>query len=177
MPLEEKFLKEVKKELNSMKRILSEILEMNNISKSQKIENVNIYDVSLRVKNEHHIEIDNKNLSFEIVNNAIWRTDENIIYIIIDNLVKNAIAYTKEGGNIKINIDDDMFSIENSPAKIDSNIRELIFEPFVTGNIGESGHGLGLYLVKYFIDLTKMKIEIEEQDGMVKFIVIRKVKK
>lgn len=170
----EKYLPEVKKELNSMKRILSEILEMNNISKSQKIERVDLYDLSLRIKNEHHFEISDNNLDFTIVNGAIWKTDGDIIYHIIDNLVKNAISYTKTNGKITVTLSDDKISVENMPATIEENIREVIFEPFVTGNIGESGHGLGLYLVKSFVDLLKMEIEVEEKSDTVKFIVYKR---
>lgn len=172
----EKYLPEVKKELNSMKKILADILEINNISQSQKIEDIDLYDLALRIKNNHHIELINKNLDFEIKNKVIWKADGDILYQIIDNLVKNAISYTGKSGQIKLVLEESNFSITNMPAKIEKDIREVMFEPFVTGNVGESGYGLGLYLVKYFTDLLNMEIEIEEKVNEVKFIVMRKEK-
>ncbi|MBT3586976.1 MAG: CBS domain-containing protein [Halobacteriovoraceae bacterium] len=67
------------------------------------------------------------------------------------NIIQNAFDYTKEGNNLKIDLDiesgqDLQIKIKNNGPSIPPEIREKIFEPFFTTKEVGEGTGLGLAL-------------------------------
>jgi len=94
-------------------------------------------------------------------------TDENIITQIILNLIQNAIEALadKKEGNIwlRIWLDGNILKlvIEDDGAGIPKDIREHIFEPFVTNKT--KGTGLGLAIVKRQLDALNGQIEIKDR--------------
>lgn len=57
--------------------------------------------------------------------------------------------------------------IRNFGANVPEEILPHIFEPFVSGNTGEKGHGLGLYIVSYFVKKLHAEIAIENEPDAV----------
>ena len=94
--------------------------------------------------------------------------DHVLIREVILNLVENAIKYTPEGGTVKVTsqeVDDQVFVVvEDTGPGIPTNEQEKIFEKFFRGELGKSqpkGSGLGLYLVKYFVELHNGKVFLD----------------
>ena len=90
------------------------------------------------------------------------------------NLVGNAAKYTDNGGEIRAIITDKSIKITNHPAHIDESIKDSLFEAFVTGEGSRDGHGLGLYVARYFAELLGMKLDFESIDDKVTFTLTRK---
>lgn len=169
----DKYLPEVKNELNSMKKILSRILDVNNMVKEIKISAVNLrglVDISL---GNNKIEAQKKAINLSVSGQAIWNTDGEILYQIINNLVGNAIQYTPDAGFIEVEISRSELVIINYPASIDDNMKNTIFEAFVTGN-NQKGSGLGLYVSKHFADSLNLELYFKNEDERVVFIIKRK---
>jgi signal transduction histidine kinase len=106
--------------------------------------------------------------------------DVTLITRVISNLVENAIKYSVEGSIVSIKTWDDEKWVyteiaDNGPG-IPPDELENIFEKFYRikndANHSIKGSGLGLYLVKYFVELHGGTIEVQSKHGEgTKFLV------
>lgn len=92
--------------------------------------------------------------------------------MIISNLVSNAFKYTKAGGSVVFSINDRdedvLFSIKDNGIGIMEKMRDTIFESFFRTERGEKqsdGDGIGLSVVKSFVELHGGKISVESEVG------------
>jgi signal transduction histidine kinase len=102
-------------------------------------------------------------------------TDKYQIKLLVDNLLSNAIRYTKGGGTIKIRLgrrkQDLFFEIKDNGIGIPKEDQKYIFQKFFRAkNAAEQqtqGSGLGLYIAKSVADSAGGKIGFtsEEQRG------------
>jgi two-component system cell cycle sensor histidine kinase PleC len=92
---------------------------------------------------------------------------------IILNLLSNAIKFTPSGGRVLVYADkiaDKIYiSVEDSGIGIPLNMQETIFERFSQVNSPTSskseGFGIGLSIVKFFVDLHKGKVSLISKEG------------
>ena len=108
--------------------------------------------------------------------------DPNIIRIIFQNLVTNAVKYTPEKGVIAVSIEkqekDVLIKVADTGYGIPENQKPRIFEKlFRADNVKDKdtgGTGLGLYLVKSIVDDAKGKLwfDSEENKGTIFYITI-----
>jgi signal transduction histidine kinase/ligand-binding sensor domain-containing protein/FixJ family two-component response regulator len=85
--------------------------------------------------------------------------DREKIEIALFNLVSNAIKFTPDGGNIAITLDEDadnvFFNIADNGIGISKDVGDKLFNKFYQvkdSNYFKTGFGIGLYLVKVFIE-------------------------
>ncbi|MCT4642363.1 MAG: CHASE2 and HATPase_c domain-containing protein [Bacteriovoracaceae bacterium] len=108
-----------------------------------------------------------------------------LINRVIGNLVGNAIKYAGEDKEIFIKSWDDekwvYVEIKDNGKGIKSDDLENIFEKFYRVKNDENhqikGSGLGLYLVKYFVELHKGEIEVSSQVGVGTTFLIKLINK
>jgi len=99
--------------------------------------------------------------------------DVNLITRVISNLVENAIKYCPEDSQVSVKSwDDDKWvyvEIKDNGPGIPKEEIENIFEKFYRikndANHSIKGTGLGLYLVKYFVELHGGSIVVESESG------------
>lgn len=98
--------------------------------------------------------------------------DQEIITIIVDNLMSNALKYTAEGGvtlsiktNEEANIKYTTISVEDTGHGISKESLNHIFERYYQGQgkYQVSGSGIGLALVKSLADLHQATIDVESE--------------
>lgn len=107
------------------------------------------------------------------VEEKIMAIDSNKMERIILNLLSNSIKFTKQGGQIFVNINDKgnyvLIKIKDTGIGIPDDKIKLIFERF--GQVNKSfrrereGSGIGLYLVKSFVKLHGGKIYVKSKLG------------
>jgi signal transduction histidine kinase len=106
--------------------------------------------------------------------------DVTLITRVISNLVENAIKYSNENCEVFINSWDDekwvYIEIKDTGPGIPAEELQNIFEKFYRikndANHSIKGTGLGLYLVKYFVELHGGTIEVSSEVGKgTKFLV------
>jgi K+-sensing histidine kinase KdpD len=89
---------------------------------------------------------------------------------VVLNLIENAIKYTQEGGRVVVSsreIEDQVYvMVEDNGPGVPKEEQERIFDKFYRGELGKNqpkGSGLGLYLVKYFVELHSGKIIFDSE--------------
>lgn len=108
---------------------------------------------------------------------SIINTDESLLHKVINNLINNAVKFTKKGEiTIKFckTVLDEMDAVEikviDTGIGIPEEYLEVIFDDFrqVSEGLGRSfeGTGLGLTIVRDYIKLLKGKIEVESEPGI-----------
>lgn len=99
--------------------------------------------------------------------------DEIRINEVLNNLIGNAIAYTREGGNIevgsKLTSDEVITYVKDNGIGIPKDAIPHLFTKFfrVSGSLeqGSKGTGLGLYMSKSIVNLHHGKIWVESEAG------------
>jgi signal transduction histidine kinase len=134
-----------------------------------KKQRINLNEIILTVIAEYDNQIKNvKNLGISFIpkDDIFVEVDRLRISQVFDNILNNAIKFTKEGGNVTITIqrdnkennkdDDIVVSIQNTGTGIDAEILPKLFTKFVSKS--EKGIGLGLYISKSIIEAHVGKI-------------------
>jgi signal transduction histidine kinase len=170
------------KELN---KFISSILDLTKIESSNFGLNRNSKDVN------QLIEAAIKDLNFSAGQKSITikkelsplypiSIDVNLVTRVISNLVENAIKYSDENCEVLVKSWDDekwvYIEIHDNGPGIPAEEIQNIFEKFYRikndANHSIKGTGLGLYLVKYFVELHGGTIEVESTLGVgTKFLV------
>lgn len=95
-------------------------------------------------------------------------TDEKWLVFVLEQLLSNAVKYTKEGGISIFMEENDVLVIQDTGVGISSEDLPRIFERGFTGRNGrqdKTSTGLGLYLSKQILDKLQNRIEILSEQG------------
>ena len=109
----------------------------------------------------------NKKIKLNYVSHETYViSDKKWLVFAFEQLLSNAIKYTKSGGEISINISESELIIEDNGIGIYEEDLPRIFEQSFTGLNGryeKKSSGLGLYLCKKTLDKLQHKIEITSE--------------
>jgi signal transduction histidine kinase len=114
--------------------------------------------------------IEAKQIVIEKVFNSAVTKEVNpvLLTILLNNLFINAIKYNLEQhGKIKITVDEDSFTVENTSA-VEKINKQFLFERFNKNSISGS-LGLGLSLIKKVVDFYNWHVTYSCKDGVHKF--------
>ncbi|MGB7638906.1 MAG: HAMP domain-containing sensor histidine kinase [Nitrososphaeraceae archaeon] len=162
----------VNKSAKRLQKLTENILDLTKIESQSlqlKKQRINLNEIILNVVAEYDNQIKNvKNLGISFIpkDDILVEVDRLRISQVFDNILSNAIKFTKEGGNVTITIqrdnkennkdDDVVVSIQDTGAGIDAGILPKLFTKFVSKS--EKGIGLGLYISKSIIEAHGGKI-------------------
>ncbi|WP_455201507.1 sensor histidine kinase [Kaarinaea lacus] len=116
---------------------------------------------------ENNALLRNKTVMLEINSKQDFglQVPRSILTILLGNLLRNAIAYTKEG-NITITIDAPFVLVTDTGEGITTEALPLIFDRHYRGNDNDSsGSGIGLSIVKRICDHYKWQIDVNSTLG------------
>ncbi len=98
--------------------------------------------------------------------------DPTLIQEVLSNILENAIKYTSAGGHIEITTEEIeafvIIKVTDTGEGINPEEIEEVFGKFVRGknqDLKTKGSGLGLYLVKYFVELHGGRVLLSSQVG------------
>ncbi|MDE6748688.1 MAG: HAMP domain-containing histidine kinase [Lachnospiraceae bacterium] len=155
------YLPEVKKQLLSMRKIVEDILYLNFRAENLIQEDVSVEMLAEELVKSYSVQTENKQLNVTIEGHGIVTADREMLKKVVDNMFSNAVQYTPEQQEIKIEISDRELCITNYGVTIDEELLPNIFEPFVSGDGSRKGKGLGLYVASYYSRLMRYRLEIE----------------
>ncbi|MDD2887206.1 MAG: HAMP domain-containing sensor histidine kinase [Aliarcobacter sp.] len=106
-----------------------------------------------------------KKISFDlnIKDDVFLVCDMKKITKLIDNILSNAIKYNKIAGFIKVNLSDNILSIEDSGKGIAKENLETLFERYSRFDKSVGGFGIGLNIVSLIAKEYNLKIDVKSQ--------------
>lgn len=157
----ETYLPKLKEQLKSMQRMVEDILYLGHCEGNMKMEPVKVEEILVACQANYMIQLEEKKLIIEqkIIPVCVM-ADGEMIYKIIDNLISNAVKYADSDTKISITLDMNGLHIHNMNGGIPLELLPHIFEPFVSSEIKEKGHGLGLYVAYYYCKLLGYRVNI-----------------
>jgi PAS domain S-box-containing protein len=140
------------------------------------LENIDIIFILENLISEHLRNAKEKGLELKFesdLNQMTVKADEYSVNQIFDNLINNAVKYTKEG-EVKVKVD----SFQNGQVVVDVSDTGIgiseeflpnLFQPFIQEEQGYTrkyeGNGLGLALVKRYCDMNNAEIKVYSRKG------------
>jgi len=95
---------------------------------------------------------------------VVVQNNPDLLKILINNLLTNALRHNFEGGQIKIKLNHSKLLIANTGEKLQISPEQL-FERFKKDRQTEGSLGLGLAIVKKICDISGYAIHYDFQDG------------
>jgi len=171
------FLQNIKKSNEQMLKMVSDLLEVARIDQGKSIFEEKIFDLAELVKDsvagfrsmaaENNIEIDSQ---IEPVSQKVCG-DERKIRVVLDNLISNAIKYSKENERVEVRLKKEdekiVFSVQDWGVGIPHYQHSKIFEKFFRSKnefrYRTEGVGIGLYLAKAILKHCGGKVWFESE--------------
>jgi len=172
----------IKKSYDSVNRLnllINDLLDIDKLETEKKTLNFVPVDIALLLKdilNELDGQISQKKIKVSFdpkVEGIEPELDKGSVQVVFQNLVENAVRYTKEGGEVRIEVEKEPkavhVSVEDNGIGIPRNQQKSIFTRFFrAGNaqlMEPDGSGLGLYITKQIVDRHKGKMWFESEEG------------
>lgn len=169
-------MKEVLNQTNRLSQLYDQLLTLarleSNVLKNNKIQ-IMLHSSIEKSINNHKV-IVNKNkviISNTVPNDLQILTDTQLLEIVLDNLISNAIKYNKTGGNIYItwNKSNRLLSITDEGIGIEADKLHLIFNRFYrvddSRNSQIQGNGIGLSIVKRVCDILNIILTVNSKEN------------
>ncbi len=159
------------KKLGSLNKALLLLSKIDN-NQFKESEKINLVDVINKALNNYQDLIQAKNITLDVYfnNDLFLVVNPALAYILITNLLQNAIRHNHEGGKISINLMIDTLTISNSGEALTINENDL-FVRFKKNDSSKESLGLGLSIVKSITALYNFKIEYKYIHHLHTFIV------
>lgn len=159
-----------------LSNLISNILKLNKLENQKITPLAELYDVSRQlcdcilqfeeVWEEKAIEMD-----IELEDSAFAYADENLMELVWNNLLSNALKFTEPGGRIFVKQTSEekkvIVTIEDTGCGMSEENVKHIFDKFYQGDSSHSrdGNGLGLAMVKRVIELVDGTIIVDSKEG------------
>lgn len=167
----------LRKESSELHRYIQSILQVSRLESSQvqvRKEATDLNEVVEKVMSQLKPLSDDKRQEMRIDLEPMFsiEVDGVLMHEVVLNLIENAIKYTPNDGKIEVHtqeVDDKViFDVRDNGPGVPPEDREHLFEKFFRGSAHHSaikGTGLGLFLVKYFIELHGGEVFLETEVG------------
>ena len=174
---ENKWIGYIQKEIDSMNKLINELLLLTKIENVDNTREYEKFDLSKEIEiitstfegmaYERQIKIDTN-----IEENIIFNGNKEDIKHILSTLIDNAIKHTEEKNDIKIELKKEkgkiILQVKNKGEEIPKEEREKIFERFYrvdkSRNRNEKRYGLGLAIAKATVEKYRGQIEVLYED-------------
>lgn len=159
---------ESQKTLAKLKNIINSLLLISRIENEQylKEEEVNIKEIINEVMEELELPVKEKelNITVQLKTEINIKGNKSLLFIMLFNLIKNAVKYTAAEGTINIQTDiaDEKAALLIEDTGVGINYKDIpeIFNRFSRFEEKEHGFGLGLPIAKTIADFHRIEIKV-----------------
>ncbi len=157
-------------------QLITNILKLNKLENQQIFPQLDEYDLGEQLcesllQFEDVWEKKNLNIETEIAEDVRIRSDGELLSLVWNNLISNAVKFTPEGGTIGVRLSVEgnqvAVSVSDTGCGIKPEVGQHIFEKFYQGDTSHAtqGNGLGLALVKRVVDILNGEISVQSVYG------------
>ena len=162
----------VKESLDSIRETADRMMKLiqNMLDLSKSLENLVMERIDMRHFLEKQIENFSKEFpefQFDLSGDGVVVADRKALAIIVKALVENAIKFSENKKIVILRCGDGWFSVEDKGKGIPREELERIFDRFykVDRSRSTGGYGLGLSIVKKYVEAMEGRIEVESEPG------------
>lgn len=170
------YAKEISGASSKLADLVTNILRLNKLENQQIIPSAQYYDLSEQLREamlgfESVWEKKQLVIEAEIEDGVSVKADPEMMSLVWNNLISNAIKFTDCGGKVSLGLSLEgeyaVIKVADTGCGISKETGAHIFDKFYQGDTSRStqGNGLGLALVKRIIDLTGCDISVESEIG------------
>ncbi|MBF0393714.1 MAG: PAS-domain containing protein, partial [Alphaproteobacteria bacterium] len=159
----------------SLHTLIGDILDLATIEAGQMTLQLNAFDIHAMLVNvlnltRERLREKSLTLNFDCPLDIGWMVgDERRLKQVLFNLLSNAVKFTPAGGQITLACQRDggdmAFTVADTGVGIPEAEQERVFDAFRRGAGGNGGPGLGLSLVRNFVDLHGGRVEVASVPG------------
>ena len=157
-------------------QLITNILKLNKLENQQIFPQMDEYDLGEQLcgsllQFEDAWERKNLNIETEIQENVRIRSDGELLSLVWNNLISNAVKFTPEGGTVGVTLKTQeelvCVTVYDTGCGIKPEVGQHIFEKFYQGDTSHAtqGNGLGLALVKRVVDILNGEISVQSIYG------------
>lgn len=150
---------------NYLKQLLT-YLKFSDYNDDYIFEQVQVADLIKQIIKSYAYVCISKDISISVSGRCNLKTDRKWLSFALEQIIDNAIKYSKHGGNIKIELSDDSIEISDTGIGIlDSDINRIFDDGFTgfNGHEHQKASGLGLYMTKRVLNNLELEISITSE--------------
>ena len=170
------YARAISESARKLAQLITNILKLNKLENQQIFPQFQEYDLSDQLCQcllgfEEAWESKNLEIETDIEDNVHIRSDEELLSLVWNNLISNAVKFTPEGGTVSLSLKADeqsvAVSVSDTGCGMNSEVGNHIFEKFYQGDTSHAtqGNGLGLALVKRVVDILDAEIAVQSIYG------------
>jgi len=170
------YAKAISEAARRLAQLITNILKLNKLENQQIFPKAEEFDLGEQLcqsllQFEDAWEQKNLNIETNIAEDIRIRSDPELLSLVWNNLISNAVKFAPEGGTISVSLREErnnvIVSIRDTGCGMHPETGKHIFEKFYQGDTSHAtqGNGLGLALVKRVVDIMQGEIGVESALG------------
>ena len=178
------YAKAISQSSRRLAALITNILKLNKLENQQIFPRMDEYDLGEQLcenllQFEEVWEKKNLNIETDIEDDVRIRSDAELLSLVWNNLISNAVKFTPEEGTIGVSLKTEgnlvIVSVSDTGCGIRPEVGQHIFEKFYQGDPSHAtqGNGLGLALVKRVVDILNGEIGVQSVYGQGSTFTVR----
>lgn len=162
------YINVIQEQANEMDILVHKMLDFSKLETDSAKLNIKSFNIKTELENiaKKYNNISSKNIIVTADDKEIF-ADKELMELVFENLIENAVKYSKDNSDIKISFANNNFNISNECDKISKKDLKKIWKPYNRLEKDEEvrGTGIGLSIVKHILKLHRIKPYTEYSGG------------
>lgn len=162
------YINVIQEQANEMDILVHKMLNFSKLESDSAKLNIKSFNIKTELENiaKKYNDISSKNIIVTADDKEIF-ADKELMELVFENLIENAVKYSKDNSDIKISFANNNFNISNECDEISKKDLKKIWKPYNRLEKDEEvrGTGIGLSIVKHILKLHRIKPYTEYSGG------------
>ncbi len=170
------YAKAISEAARKLAQLITNILKLNKLENQQIFPQPQEFDLGEQLcqcllQFEDAWEAKNLEIETDIADDVRIKSDSELLSLVWNNLISNAVKFTSDGGKIGVSLKSDgntvIVQVRDTGCGMKPEVGQHIFEKFYQGDTSHAtqGNGLGLALVKRVMDILNGEIGVQSVYG------------